>query len=106
MGPRTVKRNAWVCRAVSACPLPINEKDQPKALSTLPPASTGFAAISTKAMTQDSGPRLTQLWTVPRWTMTSPAFRCVISPVQMRDITRLELHIDLALHNDGIIERV
>src|SRR6267154_1377452 len=29
-----------------------------------------------------------------------------IASLQMRDIARLELHIDLALHNDGIIERV
>jgi len=41
----------------------------------LPALATGLAPISAKAMTQGSLPLLTQSWMVPRWTMTSPAFR-------------------------------
>ena len=47
----------------------------PTAFRTLPPASTGLAAIRMTASTHGWVPRLTQLWIVPRWTMTSPALR-------------------------------
>src|SRR5262249_40962396 len=52
----------------------------PVAPSTLPARSTGFAATSTKAMTQGSVPGLVQLWLVPRCTSTSPARRCTLAP--------------------------
>ena len=47
-------------------PVPLCTRGYPMALSTLPPTVTGFAAISTKAITQGSVPRLTQSWIVPR----------------------------------------
>ena len=50
----------------------------PCASSGLPPAVTGFAAISVKAITHGAVPLLTQLWMVPRCTSTSPAFRCTL----------------------------
>ena len=52
----------------------------PTALSSLPPAVTGFAATSTKAMTQGAVPLFTQLWMVPRCTSRSPALRCTLVP--------------------------
>jgi len=59
----------------------------PWACSTLPPTVTGFAAISTKAITQGSVPRLTQLWMVPRCTRTSPARRCTSVPSSCMSIS-------------------
>jgi hypothetical protein len=52
----------------------------PTALSTLPPAVTGLAATSTKAMTHGAVPLFTQLWMVPRCTSTSPALRWTLLP--------------------------
>ena len=51
-----------------------------------------------KAITQGALPRLTQLWIVPRCTSTSPAFRWMTELV--------DLHIDLARHDDGIIDGI
>src|SRR5262249_27149746 len=45
-----------------------------------PPTRTGGALTSTKAITQSSGPWLTQLWIVPRCTSTSPALRLALTP--------------------------
>ena len=67
---------------------PRRARGYPTALSTLPPAVTGFAATSTKAMTQGAVPLFTQLWMVPRCTSTSPALRCTL--------VLFELHVDLA----------
>jgi len=43
--------------------------------------SAGFASIRMKANTQGAGPLLTQACIVPRWTTTSPGFRCATSPL-------------------------
>src|SRR5438046_5771219 len=44
----------------------VSPQAYPNALSTLPPAVTGFASTSTKAITQGTLPRFTQQCTVPR----------------------------------------
>jgi hypothetical protein len=53
----------------------------------LPPAVTGFADTSTKAMTQGAVPLFTQLWMVPRCTSTSPALRCTLVPSSSMSIS-------------------
>ncbi len=40
----------------------------------------GWASMRMKAMMQGAVPRLFQLWTVARWTRTSPACRCTSTP--------------------------
>ena len=57
------------------------------ASSTLPPAMTGFAPTSTKAMTQGVVPLFTQLWMVPRCTSKSPALRCTLLPSSSMSIS-------------------
>ena len=53
-------------------------KFHPCAGSVLPPAVTGFEAISVNAITQGALPLFTQLCRVPRCTSTSPALRCTL----------------------------
>lgn len=65
---------------IGKAPKPAGAYGHPTALSTLPPAVTGFAATNTKAMTQGAVPLFTQLWMVPRCTSTSPALRCTLVP--------------------------
>src|SRR5665647_2874535 len=65
-------------------------KSQPCAGKGLPPAVTGLAATSVKAMTQGTVPLFTQLWMVPRCTSTSPALRCTL-PISV-SYTHLRAH--------------
>src|SRR5262245_7102766 len=59
----------------------------PSALSVLPPAVTGLASTSAKAIWHGSVPLLTQLWMVPRWTSTSPALRWTLVPSSSMSIS-------------------
>jgi len=60
-------------RSVASAPCLARRLLHPNGGNTFPPASTGFAWISITAIVQASVPRLIQLCTVPRCTMTSPA---------------------------------
>src|SRR5262245_19647820 len=59
----------------------------PSALSVLPPAVTGLASTSAKAIWHGSLPLLTQLWMVPRCTSTSPALRWTLVPSSSMSIS-------------------
>jgi len=64
----------------------------------LPPTVTGFAAISTNAITQGEVPRLTQL-------LDRAALHQHVAGLEM-DGCIVELHVDLAGHHHRVIDRI